>query len=103
MRLETDEAFDPDRSFAAPTLTPRSASGDRPLALLCSNELHHLPRKSRSASGGGPDHIAGRIGAAGVAASGVERALSGSRLRAICELGARERPCWARPGGAHAR
>ena len=60
-------------------------------ALICRNQLHNLSRQPRAASGGSANPAAGRTVAAGVAASGLECAVSGSRLRAIRKLGARER------------
>src|SRR5216683_3158912 len=86
MRLETDEAFNPDRTAGAPHLSMRSAVGNRILHFLRHNKLLHLPGKSRAASGGDTDHTAGRSGTTRVATSSVECAVSGSRLRAIRKL-----------------
>src|SRR5260370_37555390 len=97
MRLESDEAFNPDRTTDAPHLALRSAFANRILHFLRHNKLLHLPGKSRAASGGGTDHTAGRSGAARVATSSVECAVSGSRLLAIRELGSSKRPCATRP------
>ncbi len=53
--------------------------------------IYCFSRKSRTSSGRSANHPAGRIGATRVAASRLERALSGSRLRPVRELGPGER------------
>src|SRR5437879_6297615 len=102
MRLETDEAFDSNRTTQPPYLSLDFTAGGCILRFVRRNKLHCFTVQSRAASGGGANPIARRIRAARVATSRVERALSSSRLRSIRELGARERPCGARLNGAYA-
>src|SRR5712675_1009878 len=80
MRLETDEAFERGRRLGKPPLVLCSAVGNRTFHFLRHNKLHHLPGKPRSASGRGADSIKRWTGAARVATSRMECAVSGSRL-----------------------
>src|ERR1700691_1882777 len=100
MRQASDEAILGESNAGAPDCFVDSALLRRAGAVPRCDQLYHFPGKSRAASLAGADHTSGGVGAAGVAASGLERAVSGARLCAIRELGARERPRWTRARGA---
>src|SRR6202140_2875304 len=74
--------------------------GDR--ADTGSGRLYDIACLPRAASGRSADIVAARTSASRTPASGLERALSGPRFRAVCKLGSRERPFWqsARSAGS---